>query len=195
MGADVIALQEVTAGLPAAYGVDLALWLGRRLGMSALFAPTAGRLIGDAVLTRARHESFTTTRLPPPDTDPKQLARVRIAELGGFDFHATHLGLTGDERAVQIAAIIATIGPGPSVLAGDLNAGPDDDVIAALRAGGFRDVFEASGTMPTPTWPTGRPEHRIDWLWVRGLEVRSADVSDATASDHRPVYAEIAIGR
>ena len=194
-GADVIALQEVTAGLPAAYGVDLALWLGRRLGMSARFAPTARRLVGDAVLTRVPHEAFTTTRLPPPDTDPKQVARVRIAALGGFDFHATHLGLTEEERAVQVAAIIAAIGPGPSVLAGDLNAGPADAVIAALRAGGFRDVFDASGTPPSSTWPAGAPERRIDWLWVRGLEVRMAGVSDATASDHRPVYAEIVIGR
>jgi endonuclease/exonuclease/phosphatase family metal-dependent hydrolase len=152
-------------------------------------------LVGDAVLTRVTHEAFTTTRLPPPEGDPKQLARVRITALAGFDFHATHLGLTEAERAVQVSAIIAAIGPGPSVLAGDLNAEPDDDTIAALRAGGFRDVFEASGTAPSPTWPAAHPQRRIDWLWVRGLDVRAAGVSDATASDHRPVYAEIAIGR
>lgn len=189
-GADLIALQEVTAGLPAVYGVDLALWLGRRLGMVALYAPTAGRMVGDAVLTRLPHAAFTSTRLPD-DGDPKQLAHLRIDTLGGFDFFATHLGLEADERTAQMAAIVAAIGTDPAVLAGDLNAEPGDSAFVTLRAAGFRDAFELAGAESSPTAPAIRPVRRIDWLWLRGLDATAARVVDATASDHRPVVVEI----
>src|SRR6185436_6504317 len=77
-GADVIVLQEVPVGLPAAYGTDLALWLGRRLRMRSIFAPTINGLLGDAFLTRLPVSAFDSEMLPPDTTDRKQLGRLTV---------------------------------------------------------------------------------------------------------------------
>src|SRR5690606_34520814 len=157
-GADVVALQEVSVGLASAYGTDLARWLGRRLGMRVRFAPTVNGTLGDAVLSRLPVVAFRSVPLPPDDADRKQVAVAEIAV--GPDtvrFLATHFGLTPEEQAVQTTGVLEAAGTGPSILAGDLNAGPDSDVARRLREAGFRDAFELAGPPPPATRAAPRP--------------------------------------
>jgi len=194
-GADVVALQEVSVGLASAYGTDLARWLGRRLGMRVRFAPTVNGTLGDAVLSRLPVVSFRSLPLPPDDADRKQVAVAEIAV--GPDtvrFLATHFGLTPEEQAVQTTGVLEAAGTGPSILAGDLNAGPDSDVARRLREAGFRDAFELAGAPPAPTSPAIMPVERIDWIWVRGYDAVEARVFESTASDHRLVVTRVRAG-
>ena len=55
---DIVALQEVTAAMPSAYGTDLGIYLARRLGMRVRFAPAINGLLGDAMLSRVQPDSF-----------------------------------------------------------------------------------------------------------------------------------------
>lgn len=193
--ADVVALQEVPAGLAIAYGTDLARWLGRRLGMHVLYAPSIEGLLGDAVLTRLPVISFVSHPLPPPGSDRKQVTRVEVA--AGADtlrILATHFGLTPQERAAQIERVLHTVGEGSAILLGDLNAGPESTVAQRLQEAGFVDAFVAAGTPPSPTSPAVAPRERIDWIWVRSHRVAEARVLEAAPSDHRLVVAAVEVG-
>jgi endonuclease/exonuclease/phosphatase family metal-dependent hydrolase len=192
-GAAVVALQEVPAGLTVAYGIDVPLWLGRRLGMRDLFAPSINRLLGDAVLTALPVVSFQSAPLPPSDADPKHLTRVRLlAAADTLSLFATHFGITPQEQRVQLhAALPALAAPRRAVFLGDLNAGPQSDVATVLRRVGFVDAFEAAGATGSPSWPASEPARQIDWAWVRGYGVRDPVTSRGGGSDHLLVAATL----
>jgi endonuclease/exonuclease/phosphatase family metal-dependent hydrolase len=193
--ADVIVLQEVPVGLPAAYGTDLALWLGRRLRMQSTFAPSINGLLGDAFLTRLPIVAFESRMLPPDTADRKQLGRLTVrAGRAAVTIFGTHLGVDHDDRRVQAAAAVGVIGNiAPAVLAGDFNDPPGAAVIRRIREAGFTSVFDLLGLPHPPSVPARRPVEAIDYIFVRGLIVEAAQVLDAAASDHRPVIATLRI--
>lgn len=191
--ADVIVLQEVPAGMPAAYGTDLAFWLGRRLRMQSVFAPTINGLLGDAFLTRLPVIAFDSELLPPDTSDRKQIGRLTVrAGESSVTVFGTHLSIDGHERRVQIAAVLSLVAQtAPAVLAGDLNDTPGSLVFNRLMDRDFRSVFDVLGKPHPPTVPALRPRDPIDHIFVRQLHVEAAEVLPATASDHRPVMATL----
>jgi endonuclease/exonuclease/phosphatase family metal-dependent hydrolase len=91
--------------------------------------------------------------------------------------------------------MLAILGPltRPTILMGDMNAGPSADEIAPLFAK-LRDAW-AGQADPGYTIPADAPTNRIDYVFVAGpFRVASARVLDTTASDHRPVVAELVLG-
>jgi len=187
-GADIVALQEVDACRITSYGVDDALWLGRRLGMEAIYQPTLDHLTGIALLSRfpvRRTEGkLLTSRL-------EQTAIVRVqVEVGGdvLDAYGIWFGLEPEERAVQLSEALDFIGEGPAVFGGDFNATPDSPIYRQLVDAGFTDG--AAAFDPSPTSPSETPRERIDYVWIRGLRPVAAKVLDSTASDHRMVVVE-----
>jgi len=187
-GADIVALQEVDACRITSYGVDDALWLGRRLGMEAIYQPTVEHLTGIALLSRfpvrQTEGKLLTSRL-------EQTAIVRAqVEVGGdvLDAYGIWLGLEPEERAVQLSEALDFIGPGPAVFGGDFNATPDSPIYRQLVDAGFTDG--AAAFDPSPTSPSESPVERIDYVWIRGLAPTAAKVLDSTASDHRMVVVE-----
>jgi len=187
-GADIVALQEVDACRITSYGVDDALWLGRRLGMEAIYQPTVEHLTGIALLSRFPvrqvEGKLLTSRL-------EQTAIVRAqVEVGGelLDAYGIWLGLELEERAVQLGEALDFIRAGPAVLGGDFNSTPDSPVYHRLVEAGFTDgaiAFDSSPTSPSET-----PRERIDYAWIRGLKPTDAEVLDSLASDHRMVVVE-----
>jgi endonuclease/exonuclease/phosphatase family metal-dependent hydrolase len=192
-GASVVALQEVPAGMMTAYGTDMTLWLGRRLGVHALFAPAINGLLGDALLTRLPVVDFTSVPLPPHDADRKVLVHAQLAAYPDtLSVYAVHLGVVEEEQRVQLDASLSSLTTSDrAVFMGDLNAGPFSEVAATLRSAGYHDAFELAGLTGEPTWPASRPVERIDWIWVRGYGVFDAVVSRGAGSDHRLVTARL----
>lgn len=191
-GADIMLLQEVDACRITSYGVDDALWLARRLGMQEVYAPTLEGLSGIALLTRfpiaASDMQLLTSLL-------EQTAIVHAqVTVGAQPLHAygIWLGLEAEERTRQLDDALAFIGEAsPAVLGGDFNSTPDSPVYARIQAAGFEDPFIVGGFDPALTDPAVEPQWRIDFVWMRGLEVRDARVLDSLASDHRMVVVEL----
>jgi len=187
-GADIVALQEVDACRITSYGVDDALWLGRRLGMEVVYQPTVEHLTGIALLSR----------FPEPQADGKlltlrleQTAIVRAqVEVGDdiLDAYGIWLGLEPEERAVQLGEALDFIGEGPVAFGGDFNSTPDSPIYRQLVDAGFTDG--AADDDASPTSPSEEPRNRIDYVWIRGLRPVGAKVLDSTASDHRMLVVE-----
>jgi endonuclease/exonuclease/phosphatase family metal-dependent hydrolase len=187
-GADIVALQEVDACRITSYGVDDALWLGRRLGMEAIYQPTVEHLTGIALLSRfpvcQTEGKLLTSRL-----ERTAIVRVQVGVGEGMlDAYGIWLGLEPEERAVQLSEALHFIGPGPAVLGGDFNATPDSPIYRQLVDAGFTDGALADDASPTS--PSEAPRNRIDYVWIRGLKPVDAEVLDSTASDHRMVVVE-----
>jgi endonuclease/exonuclease/phosphatase family metal-dependent hydrolase len=104
-------------------------------------------------------------------------------------------------RLNQVRAILGWLTALPpaavEVLAGDLNASPDEPAIAELRRAGFISAYEARHGHHEPTYPSGlvapsiplEPPLCIDYLWVRG----SARVIDARLAWNRPSPADASL--
>lgn len=114
---------------------------------------------------------------------------------------STHLGLGGDERGRQADALlglVASLGGGPVVVGGDLNATPEERVPARIRAA-LSDAWVDAGEGDGATFPAPAPHARIDYVFVSAaLQVRAAYVGtpdSGDASDHLPVTAEVVLAQ
>jgi len=193
-GADVVALQEVDAGRITSYSVDDALWLGRRLGMQAIYQSTVEHLTGIALLSRVPLTSVEG-RLLTSQAEQTAIVGAQVQTAGGrVNSYGIWLGLTPEERATQLDEALAFIESreGPAVFGGDFNSKPDSSEYKRTRGHGFTDPFLELGVAPLPTSPAEDPQERIDFVWVRGLEPLGAWVSESLASDHRMVVVEVA---
>ena len=188
-GAEIVALQEVDTGRLTSFGVDNALWLARRLGMRAVYLPTVEHTTGIALLSRLPIIESEGILLPSEE-EPTGIIRATVS-VGGepVKAHAIWLGLSPDERTLQIDAALVFIGQGRATLAGDMNSTPDSPIYATMLAHGFADPFSIVGSA-APTSPSESPQERIDYVWLRGLEPTKAHVLDSIASDHRMVVVE-----
>ena len=77
----------------------------------------------------------------------------------------------------------------PAILAGDLNAPPDDLVIGTL----MRQWTNATNGPALLTSPAGAPKTQIDYILVRPAKrwtvVETKVIDEPIASDHRPLLA------
>ncbi len=194
-GADVVALQEVDTGRPTSYMVDHALWLGRRLGMHAVYLPAVEHLTGIALLSRYPILESQTLLLPSDLERTGIIWAALDAGAAPVNAFAVWLGLTPAERAQQLDAALPFLDthPGPAVFGGDFNATPDSPVYARIEAAGFKDPFVALGLSAPPTCPSTGPYKRIDFVWLRDLKPVDAGVPGSLASDHRPVVVEVTL--
>jgi len=189
---DIVALQEVARGWYIDSSVDLAMWLARRLQMPYVFGPTADCVWGNAILSRYPIKEWKNMPLPPRDLLLKRGFLWARIDVGGGEeilFIATHFHHIEEDNAirqVQAPEIIKFWNQRPrTILAGDLNATPDAPEIAMLRDAGLRDAFALAGSGSGFTWPSPKPNQRIDYIWVSpDLIVRNLTIPRSTASDH-----------
>jgi endonuclease/exonuclease/phosphatase family metal-dependent hydrolase len=120
-------------------------------------------------------------------------------------------------RDQQVAQIVEWMADTPeadaTVVVGDFNAPPSEPAYARMKAAGYRSaLFEANGSEPDVTWPSGIQAPTmdtdgdpscLDYIWVQGrARVLSARVAanehapqDATLypSDHFAIVADLEI--
>lgn len=181
-GFDVIGLNEIDGGWPFGIARDQTRVLGERLGMAALFAPTERRFwhphFGNGLLSRLPVLSWT--RIPLAQHDAISRRNMLLVRLAAGD-HVLSVMIThadsGPDRDRQLEALAAAFAtlPAPALLLGDLNAGPDHPVLAALTA----EAGLAAGNGSLPPRDDG-----IDWILARGLQPVRAGSCDVGASDH-----------
>jgi len=214
-GADVVGLQEVDVHWSERSAwADQAAEIARACGMEFRYGPIydlpaaeAGkpnRQFGVAILTRRPVVSWKNhplTRLSTqaesaPTPMPGFLQVTVDVDGTQVDVFVTHLDYRPDPavRRTQVAEMLAILGGGsrPTVLTGDMNAPPEREELALLFAR-LRDAW-AGQSDPGFTYPADAPARRIDYVFLAGpLRALSARVLGTTASDHRPVVADVAI--
>lgn len=189
---DIIALQEVARGWYIDSSVDLAVWLSRRLQMPYIFGPTADPVWGNAILSRYPIKEWRNETLPPRDLLLKRgflWARIDVGngeELLLIATHYHHIEKDSAIRQVQSPEIVQFWDRrARTIFLGDLNATPDAREIAILRDAGLRDAFALLGAGDGFSWPSDKPNQRIDYIWYSpDLIVRDLAMPKSTASDH-----------
>lgn len=204
---DLVALQEVDVGVKRSARVHEVRRLVELTGMAGRFGPTQhfeGGLFGNAVLTRLPildveiHPLPYTEATPTLQTYPRGAIAVSVTAPDGnpLRFVSTHFQHNVPEdrtaQAKSINGLFAAEGDRlRTVLAGDMNAKPDEEPIRIL----LERWTGAGDEPPSPTAPAVNPTSRIDYIFFRGaadFRVREARViPEAMASDHRPVFAEL----
>lgn len=214
---DIVGLQEVDVHWAERSAfADQATELGAMLGMNVRFARIYDlepihsgeprRQFGVALLTRfpviewANHEiARLSTQDPNPVPQPMPgflEARINVRGTIVRVFN-THLDYRADPkvRGMQVRDILRYMADSalPTILVGDLNAGPDAAELQPLRAK-LRDAWsdaEGSGL----TYPADKPEKRIDMILVSShFRPLAAHVPGTLASDHRPVVSDLKLG-
>jgi endonuclease/exonuclease/phosphatase family metal-dependent hydrolase len=192
---DVLALQEVDAGVRRSGRAHQAMEVARATGMVMVFAPArrigfSGRY-GNALLVRGGVADVEMVALPRSGRHERRVAVLAGVEVDGrrVSVAATHLSVDRAESVVQLDVLLEMLGrrPLPRLVFGDLNLRPDK-AGALLETAGF-----TVASTSTPTYPAADPVLRIDHVAVEGLELERVTVLDAApVSDHRPLLVEAA---
>ena len=203
---DLVALQEVDVVVRRSGQVHQARRLGELTGMHVRYGPTQhydGGLYGNAVLSRFPVQDVVIQPLPYSDstadrtTYPRGAIAVTVRLPNGHPlrFISTHFQHNVPEDRIAEAEAINRLfavddDSVPTILAGDMNARPDEQPIQIL----LEEWSHAMDADATPTAPSIEPRARIDYVFHRGhgtLRVKSSEVlPESVASDHRPVLVE-----
>jgi endonuclease/exonuclease/phosphatase family metal-dependent hydrolase len=197
---DVVLLQEVSRGWPIGGAVDLAEWLGRRLGMRYEWSPAADGQFGNLTLTRLPVAGVVAARLPYVQ-GPMQRSFLAVtlrlpgdARLTLVNTHLQHRRENTPTRLVQSEALLSRWAGGPrTVLAGDFNFHPSSAEADLFRAAGLVSAQDAAGDGGAFTAPAGDPATRIDWIFgTPDLEFAGfALLDEVTNSDHLPLVVTV----
>ena len=191
---DVLCLQEVPRRLfatwrVAAFARECGLhWSGHHRGSGGTTIFTSLRVHVDEV----RHHRLPVR--PWQRTRGYAVARVSLPGQPSMSVASVHLGLDAAERQRHTTQILRTLRSGESVMvAGDLN---EDATGASWHL--FDSVLRL--VSPTrPTYPSQTPRALLDVIFasagLRGASSGEVAVSEADlvgASDHRPVWVDVA---
>ncbi len=210
-GADVVGLQEVTReqaeAISGALGWVAPAYVPTKNPCPGFVPPLPASCVpfGNAILSRLPQSGSEHWLLPPSAREVSLEDRALLRSVVDVDgrqvsVYVTHLAgnATRDEREAQVGEVLARIGEDgrPSVLVGDFNAIPTDDVVTRVTAA-FVDAWdEVRGDEPGPTANAVLgPTRRIDYVFVgreSGFRVRQVDVLPEALSDHLAVVATLA---
>jgi endonuclease/exonuclease/phosphatase family metal-dependent hydrolase len=161
---------------------------------------------GNAILSRFPITNCEQVDISTNRLEQRGLLHAEIAVPGQKEaLHCVcvHLGLFGRSRVKQLSAIYERIDAlvprtAPLIVAGDFNdwrhrAG------TPLRELDLQEVFKATHGRYARSFPARLPILRLDRIYVRGLEVNSAEVHRGRAwaklSDHAALQAELAFSK
>ncbi|WP_165452215.1 lamin tail domain-containing protein [Paenibacillus thalictri] len=114
--------------------------------------------------------------------------RVNNAEMNVYN---THTSLISEERLLQTQNIVEIAGakPGPQIVMGDFNAGPDTAEMRPM-ASRYREAF--AGAANVYTYPVTNPTIKSDYIFYSpDMEVMQSEVIVSKASDHLPPFAAL----
>lgn len=197
LDADLVALQEVGRGDSDNGGVDLVAYLKWRLPQyEVVFGSTSDELSGNVVLSRLPVQN-SGTRLFPQRGDRLRRGLVWVevpTTEGQLRFASTHLTVySAAGREAQAGDLLDFWERRPfTIIAGDMNAGPEQSSMQRMREAGLVDAIDALAGMEQATSPALNPSTRIDYVWASpDLNAKTARIPRVTFSDHLPVETEL----
>ncbi|MEV0125873.1 endonuclease/exonuclease/phosphatase family protein [Streptomyces sp. NPDC050703] len=203
-GADVLALEEITAQARPLYEKELAKEYPHHtvqgtVGLWSKLPLTDTRPVdtmmdyGPLADTKPAHVKMTYNRALRTTVTTKQgRLAVYVAHMGSARVNP-RTGFSADSRdrnAQALGKAIAAEQNERVVLLGDLNGTMDDRAFADITSR-LRSTQEVAGSGFGFSWPATFPVVRIDQILVRGVQPTSSWSLPATGSDHLPVAARI----
>jgi endonuclease/exonuclease/phosphatase family metal-dependent hydrolase len=160
--------------------------------------PFQGGKYGNAVLSRwpiLRQQNHLLPRLN--EGEQRGVLNVEIQLPGGDTLRlmATHLDHRPAEEerlasARRINELVAAVPQRPTLLAGDLNAVPESNVLKELTS-----HWQPANVAAAPTFPAEQPARQIDYVLLRPTRrwrvVEVQVIQERLASDHRPLVATL----
>ncbi|MCX5536960.1 endonuclease/exonuclease/phosphatase family protein [Streptomyces sp. NBC_00006] len=203
-GADVLAIEEITAQGRTTYEKELAeayphhtvqgtVGLWSKLPLSDVEPVDTAMDVGPLGATKSAAEKLpsnralratVTTDRGPVAVYVAHLGSVRVMPRGGFWTESR------DRNAQALAKAIAAEDNQRVVLLGDLNGSTDDRAFDGLTSQ-LRSAQEEAGDGFGFSYPADFPVVRIDQILLRGVTADRSWVLPATGSDHRPVAAGV----
>ena len=193
---DIVALQEVDVRTERIKGRDTVRELERLTGMRGIFGasmPFQGGGYGNAVLINGTTLGSRVFPIGASEgMEPRSLLMVEMRPYRcslDIAFFSTHFDHKSEEDRMAGAALANLPISLPAILAGDLNAPPEDLVIGTLM-----QQWASATTGPDyKTIPVENPKRQIDYILFRPAKrwtvVKSQVLGEAVASDHRPLLA------
>lgn len=215
---DVVALQEVDVHWGARSNfMDELQYLADKLGMHPYFGfiydfdplqpGQERRQFGPALLSKheiLRAENHPLSRissqqpqlgLQPLPGFPEIVINVKGNQVHIFSTHTYWLAQAVRQLEVEEMIKYLDDTKGPRILMGDFNASPDAAEMKTMAAA-YKDVFANVGEGQEKTYPAIAPNERIDYIFISPeIQADRAWVVDSTASDHRPVVADLTLLR
>jgi endonuclease/exonuclease/phosphatase family metal-dependent hydrolase len=193
---DVVALQEVDVRTERIKGRDTVRELERLTGMRGVFGASMrfqGGGYGNAVLVNGT--VLGSRVFPIGASEGMELRSILMVEMRPYRcsldmaFLSTHFDHKSEEDRMAGAGV-ANLPIGlPAILAGDLNAPPDDLVIGTL----MQQWTSATKGPAYLTSPAEAPKKQIDYILFRPAKrwtvIEAKVIDEAVASDHRPLLA------
>ena len=193
----VVALQELDSATLRSNGVVVLDELARRTNMYPVYGPSIdfqGGKYGVGILTKERPLRWRFVPLPGREESRSLL----IVELKKVIICCSHFSLNEEDR-LESAIIINDMfndSAKPVILAGDLNASPESEVIKRLE-----EKWTMLNNPGIPSFPADNPVRCIDYIFVlkgsdsgiRAYETRVEQ--EPVASDHLPVWVRFKTGR
>lgn len=189
---DVWAAQEIVGGMIGNGYQDVPLLISAHLGYAYEYKPAVEGSYGVAVFSRWHMKTEAELNLKSVG-QARPAQKVTMEELG-MTIINVHMGLSEEERAMQAEELLkfAKEGPVAHIIAGDLNAEPNERTIAILTTE-YRDAFVERPSF-TFNWD-GVDIENIDYILLRkdwSAEVKDYGcLCDVEVSDHRPLWALI----
>ena len=198
---DLVALQEVDQATKRSSQVDQLARLAELTGLHPAYGKAMdfqGGGYGVGLLSRWPIKVTRTHPLPAGEgTEPRVVLEsiIPLSENGpSIRFLVTHVDHRSDPtaRTAQIAKIrelfpLKTTDEHPAILAGDLNATPESEVIRSLCA----DWTDSAAGQPFLTCPADSAKVKIDYILFRPATawrvVETRALNEPVASDHLPV--------
>ena len=195
---DIVALQEVDKKCKRSGDIDQPAELARLTKMNVVFEKNINLGTGEygnALMTRFPIDSKVNHKLPSFENgEQRGLLDVMLKVPGGsLRFLATHFDhrKPSDERHASAKAVnklLALKPDQPTLLAGDLNAGPNSDTVKSLLK-----QWTQANKKPSPTVPVSAPARQIDYVLAapkpRWKTIETRVLDEAVASDHRAILA------
>ena len=207
---DIIGLQEVENGRITSQGVDVALWLAKRLNMMDYFYYPAvnEHAFGCALLSKFPIKSVTGTAIPSLQLERIILhGIISINSTFDIDVFVTHLGLEDEDSSTQVDFILNRIHDEslikPKVLMGDFNLNYSADEIKKISNNTLINMTDTGapydlGDYTYPSYPFDAiNEGVIDYIFATNISIiehkiiddfiPGCDIPAEFGSDHRPV--------
>ncbi len=157
---------------------------------------------GNAIVSKHPFKSVETIKIPDPKIKrgkhsfESRCVIKAVADIDGKEicFLICHMGLNLSEQknAVEIICKLLDEIDIPVILMGDFNTTPKDKVLKPIRER-LKDTDDFNPVKNLGTYPSDKPEKKIDYIFYRGLKCLKNETIEEIFSDHLPIIADFEI--